>query len=161
MKNFQIDTLDKTIISHLLTNARMPYLEIARKCNVSGALIHQRIQRMEEAEIIKSSELMLNPKALGLHTCAFIGIQINLTSTSTHDAVFEKIFEISEIVECHHISGKYSLLAKVYTRDNEHLKNVIIEKIQSIPEITGTETLVSLQEGFIRPINLLNSIGAG
>ncbi len=154
MKNFQIDSLDKMILTHLLTNARMPYLEIARKCNVSGALIHQRVQRLEEAGIIKSSQLIISPKELGLLTCAFIGIQINLTSTGTHDEVFQKITEITEIVECHHISGKYSLLAKVYTRDNEHLKNVIIEKIQSIPEISGTETFVSLQEGFIRAISL-------
>jgi len=154
MKNYQIDSLDKQIISQLLKNARTPYLEIARNCGVSGALIHQRIQRLEDAKIIKASELILNPKALGLHTCAFIGIQINLTSTRTHDEVFQKIMDIEEIVECHHISGKYSLLAKVYTRDNEHLKNVIIEKIQSIPEITSTETLVSLEEGFIRPIGV-------
>lgn len=152
MKNDQIDTLDRQIITHLLENARLPYLEIARSCNVSGALIHQRIQRLEEAGIIKSSELTLNPKALGLLTCAFIGIQVNLNSTRTHEEVFQKITEIREIVECHHISGKYSLLAKVYTKDNEHLKNIIIEKIQSIPEITSTETLISLQEGFIRPI---------
>jgi len=129
-------------------------MEIARSCNVSGALIHQRIQRLEEAGIIRSSELVLNPRAMGLLTCAFIGIQINLTSTRTHEEVFQKIYDIAEIVECHHISGKYSLLAKVYTRDNEHLKNVIIEKIQSIPEITSTETLISLQEGFIRPISV-------
>jgi len=157
MKNYQIDNLDKQIISQLVANARTPYLEIARNCGVSGALIHQRIQRLEDAKIIKASELILNPKALGLHTCAFIGIQINLTSTRTHDEVFQKIIEIDEIVECHHISGKYSLLAKVYSRDNEHLKNVIIEKIQSIPEITSTETLISLQEGFIRPIHIQSS----
>lgn len=154
MKNYQIDSLDRQIISQLVANARTPYMEIARKCGVSGALIHQRIQKLEDAEIIKASELILNPKALGLLTCAFIGIQINLTSTRTHDEVFQKIMDIDEIVECHHISGKYSLLAKVYTRDNEHLKNVIIEKIQSITEITSTETLISLQEGFIRPIKV-------
>ena len=154
MKNFQIDSLDKKIISHLVRNARTPYLEIARNCGVSGALIHQRIQRLEEAGIIKSSELVLNPKAMGLFTCAFIGMQINLVTNHSHEEVFNKIRNIDEIVECHHISGKYSLLAKVYTRDNEHLKNVITEKIQSIPEITFTETFISLQEGFIRPINV-------
>jgi len=154
MKKYQIDSLDKKIINLLLENARIPYLEIARGCNVSGALIHQRMQRLEEAGLIRSSQLVLNPKALNLLTCAFIGIQVNLTSTRTHDEVFKKISAIDEIVECHHISGKYSLLVKVYTRDNEHLKNVIIEKIQSIKEITGTETLISLQEGFIRPIKI-------
>ena len=86
----------------------------------------------------------------GYLTCAFIGIQINLTTTRTHEEVFEKIKQIPEIVECHHITGKYSLLAKIYTRNNEHLKQIIVDKIQSIPEITFTETFISLEEGFMR-----------
>ena len=64
----------------------------------------------------------------------------------------EKVMQVPEIVECHHITGKYSLLAKIYARNNEHLKQIIVEKIQSIPEIVFTETFISLEEGFIRPI---------
>jgi Lrp/AsnC family transcriptional regulator for asnA, asnC and gidA len=89
---------------------------------------------------------------MGYLTCAFIGIQVNLTSTSTHNEVFNKIRKIPEIVECHHISGKYSLLIKIITRNNEHLKQIIVEQIQSIPEISFTETFISLQEGFSRQL---------
>lgn len=89
---------------------------------------------------------------MGYMTCAFIGIQVNLTSTSTHDEVFKKIRQIPEIVECHHISGKYSLLIKIYTHNNEHLKKIIVEQIQSIPEISFTETFISLEEGFDRQL---------
>jgi Lrp/AsnC family transcriptional regulator for asnA, asnC and gidA len=85
-------------------------------------------------------------------TCAFIGIQINLNTISTHEEVFDRIKKIPEIVECHHITGKYSLLIKIYTRNNEHLKQLIVEKIQSIPEITFTETFISLEEGFTRAL---------
>ena len=88
----------------------------------------------------------------GYSTCAFIGIQVNLVSTRTHDEVFKKIMQIPEIVECHHISGKYSLLAKIYTKDNEHLKDIIVENIQVISEIIATETFISLQEGFTRQL---------
>lgn len=151
-KHFHIDNLDKKIIKLLNTNARMPYVEVARKCKVSGAAIHQRVQKMQEAGLISGSSLNLNPQGMGYLTCAFIGIQVNLTSTSTHEEVFSKIRLIPEIVECHHISGKYSLLVKLYTRDNEHLKKVIVEKIQSIPEITFTETFISLETGFIRQL---------
>jgi Lrp/AsnC family transcriptional regulator for asnA, asnC and gidA len=85
-------------------------------------------------------------------TCAYIGIQFNLTSTRTHEQVFQKISQVPEIVECHHISGKFSLLAKLYARNNEHLKQVIVEKIQAIPEISFTETFISLEEGFARQL---------
>jgi len=154
--NFQIDSMDKKILEILTKNARKPYLDIARSCKVSGAAIHQRVERLMNAGIISGSQFNLSHKGMGYSTCAFIGIQVNLLTTKSHEEVYRKITQIPEIVECHHISGKYSLLIKIYTKDNEHLKNIIIEKIQSIQEIVSTETFISLQEGFIRQIPIIN-----
>ncbi len=154
-KNFQIDTTDKKILESLTNNARKAFIEIARECGITGAAIHQRVQKLSDAGIIKGSQFLLSPKGLGYHTCAFIGIQVNLTNPSTHETVFAKIKQIPEIVECHHISGKYSLFVKIMTKSNEHLKKLVVEKIQTIKEVTGTETIISLEEGFTRqvPIN--------
>ncbi|MBW7847611.1 MAG: Lrp/AsnC ligand binding domain-containing protein [Bacteroidales bacterium] len=154
--DFHLDTLDRRILSLLLKDARMPFVEVARNCRVSGAAIHQRVARLTEAGVIEGSQFRLSPKGLGYMTCAFIGIQVNLTATSTHQEVFNKIREIPEIVECHHISGKYSLLVKIYTFNNEHLKQVIVERIQSIPEITFTETFISLEAGFQRELPVIS-----
>jgi Lrp/AsnC family transcriptional regulator for asnA, asnC and gidA len=150
--DFHIDSLDRKILSMLIEDARTPFVEIARRCNVSGAAIHQRVSKMQEAGIISGAHFKLSPKAMGYFTCAFIGIQVNLVSNSTHNKVYQQIMEIPEIVECHHISGKYSLLVKIYTHNNEHLKQIIVEKIQSIPEITFTETFISLEAGFERSL---------
>jgi Lrp/AsnC family transcriptional regulator for asnA, asnC and gidA len=155
---FQIDSLDKKILSILSTDSRMPYLEVARECNVSGAAIHQRIQKMKEANVITGSQFNLSPKNVGYNTCAFIGLQVNLTSIRTHQDVFNKIMKIPEIVECHHVTGKYSLLAKVYCYNNEHLKKIIVEYIQSITEIIATETIISLEEGFTRQLPIVSNI---
>ncbi|MBN1339023.1 MAG: Lrp/AsnC ligand binding domain-containing protein [Bacteroidales bacterium] len=151
-EQIKLDSLDRRILTILSSNARMPYLEVARTCGVSGAAIHQRVQKMVEDGVIRGSSLDIDPEKLGYGTCAYVGIQINLTSDTTHDEVFKKIKQIPEIVECHHITGKYSLLAKIFTRNNEHLKSILVEKIQSIFEITGTETFISLQEGFTRKL---------
>lgn len=151
---FHIDSLDKKILTLLTKDARMPFLEVARRCKVSGAAIHQRVQHMMEARVITGTQFNLNPKGLGYLTCAFVGIQVNLTSTSTHEEVFNRIRKIPEIVECHHITGKYSLLIKIYARDNEHMKSILVERIQSIPEISLTETFISLEEGFDRQVAL-------
>ncbi len=153
--NFHLDTLDKRIIEQLMKNARMTYVEVAKNCKVTHSAVHQRIKKMKEAGIISGSQLVFDHKSMGFLTCAFIGIQVNLTSTRTHNEVFEKIRHIPEIVECHHISGKYSLLAKIITRNNEHLKQVIVEKIQAIPEISFTETFISLEEGFSRQVPII------
>lgn len=150
--NVQIDSLDRRILNLLLTNARSPYLEIARQCGVSGAAIHQRIQKMSEDKLISGSGIRINYRKLGYLSCAFVGIQVNLTHEKTHEEVFQKISQIPEIVECHHITGKYSLLVKIYSKSNEHLKQILVEKIQSIREITSTETFISLEEGFLRDL---------
>jgi len=147
-----IDALDRRILDFLLRDARIPFLEIARKCKVSGAAIHQRIHKLKESGVISGTQVVISPQGLGYMTCAFIGVQVNLTSTSTHEEVYEKIKRIPEITECHHISGKYSLLVKIHTKNNEHLKKIIVEQIQSIPEISFTETFISLEEGFNRQL---------
>lgn len=147
-----LDPLDRRILDLLQKDARMPYLEIARRCKVSGAAIHLRVAKLKETGVISGTRIVMKPKEMGYMTCAFIGLQVNLTSTSTHEEVFRKISQIPEIVECHHITGKYSLLIKVYTLNNEHLKKIIVEHIQSIPEVTFTETFISLEEGFDRQL---------
>jgi len=152
--NFHIDSLDKKILSILTKDARTPFVEVARSCNVSGAAIHQRVQQMISAGVIRGSQFNISPRAMGYNTCAFIGIQLNLITRKSHIEAYDKIMKIPEIVECHHVSGKHSLLIKIYTKNNEHLKDIIIEKIQSIPEVTSTETFISLQEGFERQVSI-------
>ena len=149
---FHLDSLDKRILNLLMKNAREPFLEIARQCGVTGAAIHQRVQKMVAEGIIMGSQFMVDPSGIGFNTCAFVGIQVNLTHKTTHQEVFRKIMEVPEIVECHHITGKYSLLLKIYTKNNEHLKKILVEKVQSILEITNTETFISLEEGFTRQL---------
>lgn len=148
--HFRLDTLDRRILKLLTADARTPFLEVARQCKVSGAAIHQRVQKMIEAGVVEGTQYNLSPKGMGYLTCAYIGIQVNLTSSISHEEVFRKIKHIPEVVECHHITGKYSLLIKIFTKNNEHLKKIIVEKIQSVPEITATETFISLEEGFVR-----------
>ncbi len=155
-KKFHLDSLDKKILRELTTDARIPFMEIARKCSVSGAAIHQRVQKMIDAGIISGAQFSISPQKVGYNTCAFIGIQVNLTSNVTHEEVFKKIKQIPEIVECHHITGKYSLLVKIYANNNEHLKMIIVEKIQSVIEIVNTETFISLQEGFVRQLPVID-----
>jgi Lrp/AsnC family transcriptional regulator for asnA, asnC and gidA len=146
----KIDSTDKKILSILLQDARTTSQEIARQCGISGAAVHQRMQKINKLGIIEGAHLDIKPFNLGYDTCAFIGLQVNILNSRSHNEVFNKISEIPEVVECHHTTGKYSLLIKVYTKTNRNLKNLIVEKIQSIPEIVSTETFISLEEGFER-----------
>ena len=151
-KPFRLDPIDKQILQKLMQNARTPITLIARKLKLSGAAIHQRLKRMTDAKVIIGSRFCLSPRGLGYQSLAFVGIQVNLSTDKTHHEVFAKIVDIPEVVECHSITGKYSYMLKIYAFSNEHLKKILVEKIQSIQEVTSTETFLSLEEGFNRPL---------
>lgn len=151
MPKYQIDDTDRRILSFLVHDARMAYLEIARECGVSGAAIHQRIKRLEKQGIVIGSRLLVEPEALGLNVCAFV--QIALVEGNKMMEVKEELTKIPELVECHFVTGKYTFLIKLYCRDNAHLMNIVTEKLLKIPYIQSTETLLSLQAVIDRNIN--------
>lgn len=149
-QKLQIDSLDKKILSYVTKNARMPFLEVARECNVSGALIHQRINRLISMGVITGSEFILDPKKVGYHTCAYIGIFLERANLYL-DAV-KKIESIPEVVECHYTTGSYAIFIKLYAKNNDNLRKVLVDDIQSITGVTSTETIISLDQKFIRQV---------
>lgn len=156
MARILIDALDRKILHLLSQNTRIPFVEVARKCNVTGSAIHQRVQKLIENGVLDGATYQISTKALGYLTLAFVGVQINLVGKRTHMEVFNHLKSIPEIVECHDVTGAYSFLLKVYARDNEHLKQLLVDKIQSVVEVTSTETFISLEEGFTRALPIAN-----
>lgn len=150
MQNIQIDNTDRKILGFLIKNARMPFLEIARECGVSGAAIHQRVKRLENSGIITGSRLLVKPEAIGLNVCAFI--MISLSEGDKYPVVMEALRKIPEVVECHFITGRYAMMLKLYCLDNEHLMEVIVNNLQKMEYIQSTETLISLQQPIERQI---------
>ena len=147
MGHHQLDTLDIQILRMVANNARIPYLEVARECNVSGAAIHQRIQKMMSLGVLSGSEFKLNPTKIGLETCAFVGLY--LKEPSEFDRVVEALEQIPEVVECHYTTGKYDLFIKMYVKGNAELKDVIHDKLLPLG-LARTETLISFNEVFRR-----------
>ena len=152
MANFQLDSLDYKILQMLSVNARKPYLEIARECNVSGAAIHQRIQKLINMGVLQGSESLINPSSVGYDTCAYIGFF--LKDPSHFDQVVEKLKTIPEVVECHFTTGQYDLFIKLYAKNNNHLLSIIHGKLQNLG-LARTESLISFKEVFKRQIPII------
>ena len=150
MANYHIDPTDQKILGFLVKNARMPFLEIARECGVSGAAIHQRVKRLENNGVITGSRLLVKPQALGLNICAFVSI--SLSDASKYNEVVASLRQIPEVVECHFVTGKYALLVKLYCFDNDHLMEVLLNTIQKIPFIQATDTMIALDEAIDRQV---------
>ena len=146
----KIDNLDKKILNIIMNNARIPSKDVAVECGVSRAAIHQRIQRLIEMKVITGSGYNVNPKVLGYNTCTYIGV--SLEKGSMYREVVQKLEQIPEVVECHYTTGPYSMLIKVYAQDNQHLMQLLNDRIQHIPGVTETETLISLEQSMNRQI---------
>ena len=144
------DLVDRKILKVISVDARRSFKEIAAQCGVSRAAIHQRVVRMVQRGIIVGSGYQVNPKFLGFGTCTYIGIK--LERGSMYKTAVEKLNDIPEIVECHFTTGPYTMLVKLFSRDNEHLKDLLNNRIQEIPGVTSTETMISLEQSISRTI---------
>ena len=112
----KIDNLDKKILKIVMHNARIPSKDVAMECGVSRAAIHQRLQRLIDMKVITGSGYHVNPKVLGFSTCTYIGV--NLERGAMYRDVVPEITKIPEIVECHFTTSPYTMLIKLYARDN-------------------------------------------
>lgn len=149
MGHHQLDSLDEQILKLVADNARIPFLEVARACNVSGAAIHQRIQKLSNLGILKGSQYVIDPQKVGYQTCAYIGVY--LKDPASFKKVAEEMQNIPEIVECHFTTGKYDMFIKIYAKNNRHLMSVIHDKLQPLG-LARTETLISFDEYIKRQI---------
>lgn len=147
-----LDGIDKEILRALTQDARKPILEIARKLGISGAAIHQRLRKLEEGQLIKGSQMLINAKALGYTTTAFVGIYLD--KAMRNPEAVKQLKNIPEVLECHYTTGNWSILVKIICRDNEHLMHLLNQQIQSIEGVSRTETYISLDQQIDRQIGL-------
>jgi Lrp/AsnC family transcriptional regulator for asnA, asnC and gidA len=151
-KDFQIDGIDKKILRFLMEDARTPILEIGRKIGISGAAIHQRLRKLEKSGLLAGSKFILDPKALGYSTTAYIGIFLDKAMSNPY--AVRELKKIPEVLECHYTTGNWSILIKVLCRDNEHLMHLLNNKIQQIEGVSRTETFISLDQQIDRQIQI-------
>ena len=140
-----LDELDYKILNLIANDARISFLEVSRICNVSGAAVHQRVQKMIAGGVIAGSEFRLDMKKIGYQTCAFLSL--HFSETENLDTIVEQLKDIREIVECHSITGAYDIFVKIYALNNSHLYELIQTRIKPLGVIR-TETLMSFKESF-------------
>lgn len=149
----KIDNLDKKILEIISLNARIPFKDVAAECGVSRAAIHQRVQRLIDMGVIVGSGYHVNPKSLGYSTCTYVGIK--LEKGSMYKNAVKELMKIPEVVECHFTTGPYTMLTKLYARDNEHLMELLNSRLQEIPGVMATETLISLEQSIKKELPIL------
>lgn len=146
----QLDAIDVRILEELTADARISFVELARKLKVSNTLVHQRVKKLKEVGILKRATYLIDPEKLGYQTATYTSVM--LSDAKYHRKVEEELRKIPEIVECVNISGRYALLVKIYATNNRHLRDIIYEKIHPIEGVEGTNSTFSFETAFVRSV---------
>ncbi len=146
-----LDSLDRQILKLISQDARIPFLEVARACNVSGAAIHQRVAKLTNLGIIKGSQFVIDPEKIGYETCAYMGLF--LKDPENFDHVVEELKKIPEVVECHYTTGGFDMFIKIYAINNHHLLEIIHDKLQPLG-LSRSETIISFNAAIDRQLSL-------
>ncbi len=147
-----LDKLDLQIMQEMMADAGISYADLGKKLFVSGGTIHVRIKKLEEAGIAKGTKLNVNMKQLGYDVIAFIGIY--LEKSSLYDTVAKELKKIPEIVRLNYTTGNYSMFAEIICKNIQQLRFVLHDELQKIKGIERTETFISLEESFLRNVQV-------
>ncbi|WP_412462918.1 Lrp/AsnC ligand binding domain-containing protein [Halobacteriovorax sp. RT-2-6] len=150
--NYEIDSIDKKIIKLMEKDARMPFLEMARKIGVSGGTIHQRVEKLREAGVIVGSTIKVDYTKFGHNVVVLLGL--HLVNARDIHKVIEKLEKMDEIVEAYYTTGDYALIVKIIVKDINHFHEFLIGKIQMIKEIQSTESFISLKQVINKSLNV-------
>ncbi|MBK6976542.1 MAG: Lrp/AsnC ligand binding domain-containing protein [Cytophagaceae bacterium] len=145
-----LDEYDILILKELEKDGRKPYSEISKKLEISNTMVNQRVNRMKEAGLIKKMALELDERKMGYEWSAFTGIILKEDSNSEH--IIELLKEIPEVVECYYITGQYTLYIRIVAKNSEHMRRILYEKIDHIPGVLKTESLIDFGRAFKRNV---------
>ena len=148
----QIDSTDTRIIEALMEDGRIAYSTLADQIGSSNTLVHQRVRKLRELGILTKPVFLVSPEHAGYDTCAFVLIIVR--EAKQINEVIESLKKIPEVVGCVSIMGRYDLMVKLYAVNNRHLQDIVHDKLQAIPEIESTNTMVAFEVSFERQVQL-------
>ena len=155
MKKIKLDEIDHQILDILIDNARIPFTDISKKLLVSAGTVHVRVKKMEDSGILKGSSLNLDYEKLGYSFIAYIGIYLERNDLT--EKVLSELEKIPNVTVAHITTGKFNIYCKLRARDTKHAKDLIF-KIDDIPGISRSETMISLEESINDKKRLMHTI---
>lgn len=147
-----LDEFDINIIKELEKDGRMAFSAIATTLKISNTMVHQRVNRLTEQGILAGIKPIINEKKIGYDWASFTGITLNKDQDSNR--IIEELKNIPEITECYYVTGSFTLYIKIVAQNHEHMRKILYEKIDNIPGISKTDSIIELGCAFKRNITL-------
>jgi Lrp/AsnC family leucine-responsive transcriptional regulator len=144
-REHQLDSVDRTIITALRANARIPYADLARLVGLSGPSVADRVKRLEQIGVITGYHAAVAPAALGLGVVAIVGIE--QTDDGDQDEIGARLPDVEEIEDCWFVAGDEVFILKVRVADIDALEQTL-GRLRRIPGVSRTHTTVVLSTRF-------------
>lgn len=147
-----MDKYDTKILRRLEEDGRVAFSSIAAELGISNTMVHQRVNKMTSQGILKGIKPVLDEKKMGFDWAAFTG----LTLEKDYDTqrIITALKAIPEITECYFITGSYTLYLRIIAKSNEHMRSILYDKIDNIPGVAKTNSIIELGCAFKRNVVL-------
>lgn len=137
-----LDDINLKILDKLGEDSSTPFVEIAKQIGVSDATIHMRVRRMVDAGIINKFTLSVDNDRLGYDHLAFMGIN---TDPGSVESVIIDLSLVDEVLEVHEMHGTFDLMLKIRAKNLEQMRDIVENKIRTLPHILETELMPVLK----------------
>jgi len=137
-----LDARDRRILQIVQRDATMPQAAIARKVGLSTAAVHERLKKLRRAGVIRRFAALVDPQAIGATITAFV--EVFLEHPRFEPAFLARVVKLDEVLECHHITGEFSLLLKVRVRDMKALQHLLLRQLGGQQGVRQTRTVMAL-----------------
>jgi Lrp/AsnC family transcriptional regulator, leucine-responsive regulatory protein len=144
-KTDELDTFDLKIIEAVSDNGRISVTDLATKIGLSKTPCNARLKRLVDHGYILGFRAVINPQKLGLDHVAFAEVKLSDTREKALTEFNQAVRRIKEVEECHMIAGRFDYLLKVRTQNIRRYREVLGEKISSLPHVASTSTSVAMQ----------------
>ncbi|MBX6330422.1 MAG: Lrp/AsnC family transcriptional regulator [Gemmatimonadaceae bacterium] len=138
-----IDDIDRKIVDILQKDARTSNAEVARRVGMAPSGVFERIKKLEERGVITGYTARVEPRSVGLGLLAFVFVRTKADALAAQTE--QRLAEIPEVLEVHHIAGEDCFLLKVRAADPEALGHLLRERIGGVGNIRSTRTTIVLQ----------------
>lgn len=140
------DKVDKKLLELLQLDSKQTNKELSNKLNLSVTTVYERIKKLERENVINKYVALVNKEMVDKSFVAFC--QIKLAQHSQDFVIkFEKdVANLTEVLECYHISGDYDYLLKVLVKDMEAFREFMVNRLTKISLIGSTHSTFMISE---------------
>ena len=138
----ELDRTDRRILALVQKDASLAQAEIAKRVGLSTAAVHERVKKLEAAGVIRRWTAVVDPAAVGAEVTAFV--EVFFEHPRFEKGFIERVMKLTAVLECHHITGEFSLLLKVRVADMTSLQELLLEQLSGHEGVRQTRTVMVL-----------------